>query len=182
MARKPHTDASQQELFDESIRPGGGIRVFKTAADFASAAPKKKQYKRRDFSSIANRYITEVEQMVERAMASDDPSQVWAVARAEHMVGLYAVMHRTVYKVLPGELAGDWMAACSAVNKLLKDEFDGSYLQLVEYLQWAFAQEKRQEVKRKEASTWRLGWRWAFMKRELLTTFRVSRQRKSRPG
>lgn len=184
MARRPLTPEAQQLLFDESIRPGGGVKVFNTAAAFAADAPKKRQYKRKDFSSRANSYLEATEKLVLQAKLSDNPSAVWEEAQVEHLVALFAVFHRDVYGALPGEIAGDWVAVCSAAKKMLIDELDGLPVRMVEYLQWAFAREKKKERRKNGSSesTWRLGWRWTFMKRDILTDYRVSQQRASRPG
>ncbi len=184
MARRPLTPEAQQSLFNESQPPGGGVRVFQSAAAFAAAAPKKKQYKRKDFSSIANRFVLETERLIEDAKASNAPADVWNFVKPDHLVALYAIFHRSVYGALPGELAGDWMAACNAAKKMLKDELDDQAVDMVAYLQWSFAREKKREQRRtaQQDGAWRLSWRWAFLKRELLTDYRVSLQRGSRPG
>lgn len=183
MARRPHAPEQLQLLMDETFRPGGGVRVFKSAHEFAAAAPKKKQYKRRDFSAAANRAVEEVEELIKDAVCSAEPEKVWAAAEPGHLVALYSVMHRKVYGELPGELAGDWMSAVSAATKLLKDEFADTFVHAVQYLQWAFAIEKKKEARRTaDSSTWRLGWRYALMKRELLTSYRVAVRRGSRAG
>lgn len=183
MTRIAVSAAKMKALLDESEPPGGGTRVFNSAADFAAGAPKQRRYKRKDFSSEANRFVKDVEDLIKLAQGGDDPAAVWAPIDQRHLVALYSVFHREVYEVLPGEIAGDWRAACAAAGKLLKDEFDGKPLGAVEYLRWAFAKEKKQESRRTgEGTGWRLGWRWCFVKRELLTSFRVAHKRQSRPG
>lgn len=179
MARLPFNPAVRARLLEESLRPNAGTKVFHTAADFAAGAPKGKQYKRRDFSSIADKFVGEIESFLKLIQTTGDARSVWGLAKPEHVVALFAVMHREVYGVLPGELAGDWMAAVSSVKKLLKDELDNDIERAVDYLQWAFAREKK-KFKRNAESTWRLGWRWTFMKREILTDWRVAIERAAR--
>lgn len=175
MARTPLAPDAQQSLFDESLKPGGGTRVFQSASDFAAAAPvKKKPYKRRDFSSLADRYLKEAEDLIVAAKASEDPRAVWSPIDASQLVGLYSVFHREVYEVLPGELAGDWAGAVSAAGKLVKDELEGSMVHAVEYVQWVFVQQKKRLRRSNGESTWRVGWRYLFLKRELMTDYRRS--------
>ena len=175
MARTPLKPEAQQSLFDESLKPDGGTRVFHSPQDFAAAAPvKKKAYKRRDFSSLATRYLNEAENLVVQAKQSEDPASVWRSIDVPQLVGLYALFHREVYEVLPGELAGDWAGAVSAATKLVKDELEGSMVHAVEYMQWVFVQQKKRLRRSSDDSTWRVGWRWLFLKRELMTDYRRS--------
>lgn len=173
MGRQPLAPEAQQALLDETLKPGGGTRVFMSANDFAAAAPaKRKAYKRRDFSTLADRYLREAEDLVVRAKASEDPAAVWQAIDASQLVGLYSMFHMEVYEVLPGELAGDWAGAVSAAGKLVRDELEGSMVHAVEYLQWVFVQQKKRL--RRSNSTWRVGWRYLFLKRELMTDYRRS--------
>lgn len=183
MPRVPVSQEKLRALQEESQPTGGGTRVFNSAADFAADAPKQRRYKRKDFSAEANRFVKDVEDLIECVKDGQDPVTIWSTIDQRHLVALYAVFHREVYGVLPGEIAGDWQAACGAAGKLLRDEFESKPLLAVEYLRWAFAKEKKQEQKRSgEGTGWRLGWRWCFLKRELLTSFRVANKRASRPG
>ncbi len=177
MTRRPADPSEVAAVVAEIEKPGAGTRVFQTASEFASTAPTKK-YKRRDFSSIADKFLKEVERMIEVLQIEKTmPEIVWGGAKPEHLVALYSLMHREVYDgVLPGELAGDWNAAVSAVKKMLRDEFENEPIRCVEYLRWTFQQEKKKRARNRE-STWRVSWRWAFMKRDLLTTFRTSHSR-----
>lgn len=174
MARLPLTLAVQEALFIESFKPGGGTRVFKTATEFASTAPKNKRYKRRDFSSLADKFVSDVVDLINLAKTTDEPREVWSVVDERHLVALYSIFHREVYGELPGELAGDWQGACAAAKKILREEFEGEPVRVVEYLRWAFAAERKNFARRSSESTWRLNWRWAFVKRDLLTDYRIA--------
>src|SRR6185503_13829879 len=109
-----------------------------------------------------------------QAKQSEEPALVWREISASQLVGLYSVFHREVYEVLPGELAGDWAGAVSAATKLVKDELEGNMLAAVEYLQWVFVQQKKRLKRSNGESTWRVGWRYLFMKRDLMTDYRRS--------
>ena len=134
MARTPLKPDAQQLLFDESLKPDGGTRVFHSPQDFAAAAPaKKKPYKRRDFSSLATSYLNEAERLVVEAKQSEDPAATWRSITAA-----------------------------------------GSMVHAVDYVQWVFQQQKKRLRRSGGDSTWRVGWRWLFMKRELMTDYRRS--------
>lgn len=102
--------------------------------------------------------------------------------RGVNFVGLYAIFHRETYGIAPLELAeGDaWFGASSAAQKMLETDFKGAPLVMVEFMRWVWARE-RKSVKRKraegEAVTFRIGWRFQFATRKLLTDFRVAHSR-----
>lgn len=150
------------------------------ARSIASEPPPKKR-KLGDSSAAVQRYYDEALALNQRAGDTRDPMLVWSGAKVEHMVGLYAAMHERVYGALPIELNHDWLAATSAARKMLREEFGESPALMAEYLRWSFAREKKREGRRqfaeKSGSGWRVGWRYAFVQRSMLTDYRVEVKR-----
>jgi len=95
------------------------------------------------------------------------------------LVGLYAMCHRLVYGVLPLELekAQEFRRAAGTAMTMLQRHFQGRAGDFVEFVKWAWAEEKRKHqwavqqvpvVQRK-----RLLWQFLFVER-MLTDYRIS--------
>lgn len=118
----------------------------------------------------------EVEAMVRQARGGDFSS-----AQVKHAVALHAFLHHAVTGVEDAELEGEaFLGACSAAGKLCRDAFVDQVPDLVEYVRWAWARERRREAKRRSEQDQdgrRLGWRLLFGGRGLLTDYRVAQHR-----
>ncbi len=128
-----------------------------------SKAPKKKGPRRG--KSQVDRAADEAKVM----QTSND----WGAAHARHLVGLYVLCHRHVYRVEPEELAKDWPGACSAARRLVEQEFGGELCRAVAFLRWTWAKEIAAEKRRDASSSFRIGWRLQFMAKNLLTDYRL---------
>lgn len=111
--------------------------------------------------------------------------QGWARAMPRHFVALYARLHEDVYGVFPAEVEAprDFMGACSAAGKLLRDEFGGKSEALIDFMRWAWRRERDFERRRKASdseSGRRVTWQLQFASRHLLTDYRISMSRARR--
>ena len=99
----------------------------------------------------------------------------WDKAKGMHFVALFAWLHREIYKVESIDLYKDGaaFAAASAAEKLLRDEFKGIGDDLVKFIAWCWARE-RKRMERGTESSWRLNWRGQFVSRTLLVDYRVA--------
>jgi hypothetical protein len=109
-----------------------------------------------------------------RAKAND-----WKDAEPRHLVGLYALLHRQVYKVPPAELADVWKGAVSAARSMLDKEFKGDVSAFVEFIRWTWIRERRSEERAVVDGNERrrLGWALQFKAKSLLTDYRVDMAR-----
>lgn len=105
-------------------------------------------------------------------------------AEPKHLVALYARLHEEVYGAFPEELRQpkDWSGACSAARRLIDEAFDGDPARAIEFMRWVW-QKQRTDVKRKRAhgeTPFRVGWRYQFVARNLVTDYRVAMQSRTR--
>lgn len=136
--------------------------------EFAAKAPKKTKGLRSAGRSDVAQAMGEAD-----AMRREND---WGAARARHFVALYALLHRHVYGVEPGELTGrTWTAACLAASRLHGREFGGDGAKLVSFMAWAWKREKRAAARGGEDRR-RLGWRLQFSS-TLVTDWRVEMAR-----
>lgn len=167
--------AEQVARLREEAAASRGPAVKRIGAEqIASEPPPKKRKANGDHSAAVQKnyeralaLISEVKQGEQRAVMQIGP---------EVLVGLYAALHERVYEVLPLELSQDWLAAVSAARKMLRDEFGDDPIAMAEYLRWSFAREKKRErvnraSKALNGTGWRVGWRYAFAKRAMLTDY-----------
>jgi len=98
----------------------------------------------------------------------------WSEARGKHLVALYAWLHGEIYKVEAAELLDGktMLAASSAADRMLRDDFGGDGKRAVEFIAWAWYRERSFE-KAGRTSTRRLGWRLLFASKCLLVDYRV---------
>ncbi len=97
---------------------------------------------------------------------------------ASDLVGLYAVLHEHVFKVLPGELEQDWMAACSSANKLVRDEFGGDYVAASRFVAWCWTRVRKRARHTAEGDDlFRPGWRYQFTGRVWMTDYKAQAAR-----
>lgn len=95
-----------------------------------------------------------------------------------HMVALYEWAHQSVYRVPPAEFSQKvtWRLASMAAGKMLKDDFAGDGVEMVNYLRWVWSREATREKTKRVAGT-RVGWPLCFRYRTLLTDYRVEKAR-----
>lgn len=93
-----------------------------------------------------------------------------------HLVALYAKLHESVYGARPEELVDgkSFFAATSAAEKLVRVDFAGDMDAALDFLRWAWRREQRREpTRREQGGGSRIGWRFQFAARVLLTDYRV---------
>lgn len=117
----------------------------------------------------------------EIAAFRSDPDR-WVTGTPAHFVALYAWLHAEVYGAPPAELRSDaWWGAVSAAAKLLRDEFSGEPLRLLDYIRWTWRRERGREQKAAArddgGESRRIGWKLQFVYKHLLTDYRVDAAR-----
>lgn len=105
-----------------------------------------------------------------------NPDGDWTDATPATFLGLYAFLHKHVYKVSPDDLADDWFPAFSMAKRCFEKDFNGNAIEMVEFLKWSWAR-TRVIRKRNPDSDFRVTWRYQFSRR-LITDYKVSRSRK----
>ncbi len=101
----------------------------------------------------------------------------WHRAQPRHFVALYAWLHEQVYAVKPVELEREWAGAVSAARALLKNEFAEDPTRMMAFMQWVWAREKIDEKKRDASNSFRVGWKYQFVSRALVSNYRVAMTR-----
>lgn len=101
-------------------------------------------------------------------------SKDWKGAKGKHLVALYVWLHTEIYGVEPAELLTKelYMQCCRAADLLLKNDFGGEMDRAVAFLSWTWARERSKEKAGKQG-TFRVGWRYQFASKALLTDYRV---------
>ena len=101
-------------------------------------------------------------------------SKNWKGAKGRHLVALYVWLHTEIYGVEPAELLVKtaYIRACGAAERLLKDDFGGDCERVVGFLSWVWAKE-RTKTKAGKQDSFRIGWRYQFATKTLLTNYRV---------
>ena len=91
-------------------------------------------------------------------------------AGARHLVGLWAWCHERTYGVAPAMTGREWTQAGFAAGSLLKSDFDGKAEQMVPFLRWTWAEERRAHEWRQEngRTSNPLGWRLQFSRRHVV--------------
>lgn len=107
----------------------------------------------------------------------------YSAMRPIHFVALWMRCHEKVYGVVPAEMdAQAWRGASSAAEKLLRVEFGGKVLALVEFMRWVWKREQWRERRAQfdgEPRVSRIGWRLQFVQRHLLTDYRIDVARRT---
>ena len=149
-------------------KQGLGAWVEQVNQKAISKPPKKK-------AKYTPRSVSGYEQA--RAQAEEfAKSGTWGDAEPRHLVGLYALLHEQVYGVPPEELKDAWKTAVGAAKHMLEKEFAGDMRALIEFIRWVWKKERRREDMRKANpgdGGFRIGWRYQFKNKTLLTDYRV---------
>lgn len=122
-------------------------------------------------AAVFNRALAEVDEMLR--------SGEWEGAGARHMVALYDRMHERCYGIEPAELGPtERFQAGLLAGNMLKSEFRGDVVEMVEFVLWAWERELGRERWRRENGKdgGRLGARLMFRSGSgafLLTDYRV---------
>lgn len=102
----------------------------------------------------------------------------------KHLVALYARMHRHVYGVDAEEIAGpkEHAGACSAATKMLREVFEGDFASAIDFMRWVWLRERKREEWRRanDKEPFRIGWRYQFVSRSLVTDYRHALHRHER--
>jgi len=156
------------------IEPGEQARIAFEALVAQPASSRRSSPAARGSRALAQAR-EEVEAMVKRAKDGGFDG-----AEVKHAVALHAFLHRAVTGVEDAELEGEaFLGACSAAGKLCREAFGDQALELVEFVRWAWARERRREARRRgeDQDGRRLGWRLLFGGRGVLTDYRVAQHR-----
>jgi len=167
----------------EVVPNGPGNTCFRKDAPEGAAAAmaewagankeEKKKPRRRSWTKAARAVVEEARERLE--------ARRWDGAEPRVLVGLYAVLHESVYGVEPTEVLGDaFPGACSAAGKLTREV--GDVARVVEFLRWTWSRERRREKARAPGEGFRIGWRLQFCARSLLTDWKVDVVRSARPN
>jgi hypothetical protein len=102
----------------------------------------------------------------------------YSKATATHLVALYEWCHEQIYGVRPAELStrAAWKQVSFAASKLMKEQFKGDAVAVIDFIRWTWRREKGREDARRagrNAHIGRVGWRLQFAMRYLVTDYRV---------
>lgn len=142
--------------------------MINTENTMETPAPKKRKTKKSRPSTRALEKA--VEEVKDRFVGN--PRGDWSKVTPSTLLGLYAYLHETVYKVTPDELALDWKGALSCAKKVLEQTFDNNGEEVVEFIRWVWMKENRKVSKLKEGVEFRISWRYQFSQK-LITDYRV---------
>lgn len=100
----------------------------------------------------------------------------WVGAAPRHFVALYADLHEKVYETRAAEVGRkkDFLGACSAAGRLLREEFGGENRAFADYMRWVWRREREREKRRTNGDGRRITWQLMFASRALLTDYRVA--------
>lgn len=126
--------------------------------------------------------IKRYRQEVDRMRAARD----WGKATPVHLVALYMYCHAAVYGVEAGEIAGKTFGFASALAaKLVREKFEGSVANAVQFVRWTWIRERGREKWRCDngRSGGRLGWRLQFsLTSGLWEDWQIDLRRRRRAG
>lgn len=114
------------------------IEAAESIAAWAKTAKRDKPTR----EELAAAYDVELERM----LATDD----WSKAQPIHLVRLYAMLHREVYKVEAAELRdpGTLRYGCFQAKKLIAEEAGGSLVTVVDFMRWSWEREEWKAIYR----------------------------------
>ena len=105
--------------------------------------PKKRRAKSKTVGAfVFDRTLRDTKAMID--------SQDWEGCKAQHLVGLYVLMHRKVYRVDPSISSKEKYVALMRAASFVKQEFGGSFERAIDYLRWAWTEEMKTERWRRE--------------------------------
>lgn len=106
----------------------------------------------------------------------------WGGVGGSTLVGLYAMCHELVYKVIPLELkkTGTFRAASRAASSMLKSHFEGEPDEMVSFIKWAWEREKGRAkwAVENQKDRNRMGWMVQFSE-SMLTDYLSTRATRS---
>jgi hypothetical protein len=162
----------EPESFEERERPTS--EFLKLVGSTREKMDRRRAKPKTMAAAVFNRALAEVDQMLR--------SGVWDGASARHLVALYDVMHQRAYGVAAAELgpAERYNAGLLAGN-MLKREFGGDLVDMVNFMLWAWQREIEREAWRRENGRdgGRIGVRLMF-NNALLTDYRIHLARRGR--
>jgi hypothetical protein len=155
-------------------------RVAVLVADFVGSAPgHRKPPKKRPPKTGRTALAQAMDEAREMLLSGN-----FAPMQPPQLVGLYAFCHEQVYGVVPADLLDgkNLLGARSAARKMIANEFAGDSARAAKFVCWVWARERERERWRRSQSghqggTGRIDWRSQFVRRALLTDFRLSERR-----
>lgn len=149
----------------------------KSAADDLDALVGKAPRKRSSGGTV--RSIERAMEDLARRMKQRD----WDEMKPQVLVALYAWFHEQVYGTGPSLKGREWLNACRAAGRMVKTEFAGDYDDALAFMRWAWKRERGRERWRRENGKGGkvINWRQQFVFTDLLTDWRVARDRKRSP-
>jgi hypothetical protein len=107
----------------------------------------------------------------------------WEGVKGGTLIGLYALCHQAVYEVLPEELKekATFTEASRRASIFLRRNFGGDVSQMVLFIKWCWAREKKREeyAKAKNFDRNRLTWQKQLMT-YLITDYNLDRKKAER--
>lgn len=177
MPRRPNPDhvptTKQIQRADEFIAEvlhTGGPRALDLTSFVAESKPRPKKPRPTPQQQF--------ERLLQEVNALKDSCQ-WKAFEPRHFVGLYCLLHKHVYGVIPEEVRLEYPQAVGAAGRLLRVQFGSSQEAMVEFMRWCWNREQSRLPTRDEADTFRIGWRYQFGAR-LVTDFRTMQLRRTR--
>lgn len=144
-------------------------RNAEAVAALCATAPRPK----RRPASGHQRWVAEAERMRQEGD--------WSQAASVHLVALYVQLHEWCYGVKATEVQGEiWLAARSAADRMVREEFGASVERAVEFLRWCWRREHEREQWRRQNDKpgSRITWRQQFQRRSLVTDYRLELERR----
>jgi hypothetical protein len=136
------------------------------------AQRKAREKAKGDASGLLGKALRDAQQLL---LAMKQGSVVdYATVGSSAVVGFFCMTHSLVYGVEPAELRdrNNYMGAISGIRRLLQQEFNGDISQVFEFVRWTWQREKRQFQTRQ--GDFRVGWRYQFCSKALLTDYRIA--------
>lgn len=133
--------------------------------------PRAKKFGRAVSSMAAERYVRQVDEMIDSGEYNMSP---------RHWVALYCWLHEAVYGVTcVEEVRSQWGTAASRAQTMLTEEFEDDEDEFMAYMKWIAQDEERVENWRRtnHKQGRRLQWRDFFIYKTKLSDYRLARLR-----
>jgi hypothetical protein len=137
------------------------------------AQRKAREKAKGDASALLGKALRDAQQLL-LAMKQKGVTVDYTAVGPSAVIGFFCMTHSLVYGVEPAELRdrNNYMGAISGIRRLLQQEFNGDIAQVFEFVRWTWQREKRQFQTRQ--GDFRVGWRYQFCSKALLTDYRIA--------
>lgn len=128
----------------------GGVQSM-GVEDFVRPAARAKERRNKALGQHGKikRAAQKARELLDEANKAEDPAVVWDQGNATAMLGLYAVLHEKVYGVFPGSVTdGEFEVASRAAGLMCKQNFRGSWYEVVKFMRWVWQREAGREAER----------------------------------